>query len=152
MEENMNKYRLRRVDTYEEIHAVRENITYERIYWPESQMFYDYIDIDFETDETFGDGELMVFSDYDEEGASYTYVSLNALSAIYEYERCKSKPFSVMTIDGLHYIKSVIASDDPYELTLICDTRWDRELLEVPATYLSGSLCWHYIIAKSKHS
>ena len=45
----MNKYRLIRVDTYEEIHAVRENITYERIYWPESQMFYDYIDMDFET-------------------------------------------------------------------------------------------------------
>ena len=45
-----------------------------------------------------------------------------------------SEPFSVMTIDGLHYIKSVIATDNPYELTLICDTLWEREVLEVPAT------------------
>ena len=45
-----------------------------------------------------------------------------------------SKPFSVMTIDGLHYIKSVIVSDNPYELTLLCDTLWEREVFEVPAT------------------
>ena len=45
-----------------------------------------------------------------------------------------SEPFSVMTIDGLHYIKSVIVSDNPYELTLICDTRWEGEIFEVPAT------------------
>ena len=44
-----------------------------------------------------------------------------------------SEPFSVMTIDGLHYIKS-IATDNPYELTLICDTRWEGEVFEVPAT------------------
>ena len=45
-----------------------------------------------------------------------------------------SEPFSVMTIDGLHYIRSVIATDNPYELTLICDTRWEGEVFEVPAT------------------
>jgi hypothetical protein len=45
-----------------------------------------------------------------------------------------SKPFSVMTIDGLHYIKSVIVSDNPYELTLLCDTSWEGEVFEVPAT------------------
>ena len=45
-----------------------------------------------------------------------------------------SRPFSVMTIDGLHYIKSVIVSDNPYALTLLCDNLWDREVLEVPAT------------------
>ena len=45
-----------------------------------------------------------------------------------------SEPFSVMTIDGLHYIKSVIVSDNPYELTLLCDTLWEGELFEVPAT------------------
>ena len=45
-----------------------------------------------------------------------------------------SKPFSVMTIDGLHYVKSVIVSDNPYELTLLCDTLWEKEVLEVPAT------------------
>ena len=45
-----------------------------------------------------------------------------------------SEPFSVMTINGLHYIKSVIATDNPYELTLICDTRWEGEVFEVPAT------------------
>ena len=39
-----------------------------------------------------------------------------------------------MTIDGLHYIKSVVASDSPYVLTLLCDNLWDREVLEVPAT------------------
>ena len=44
-----------------------------------------------------------------------------------------SKPFSVMTIDGLHYIKSVV-SDNPYELTLLCDTLWEGEVFEVPAT------------------
>ena len=44
------------------------------------------------------------------------------------------KPFSVMTIDGLHYIKSVIVSDNPYELTLLCDTSWESEVFEVPAT------------------
>ena len=44
------------------------------------------------------------------------------------------KPFTVMTIDGLHYIKSVIASDNPYELTLLCDTSWEGEVFEVPAT------------------
>ena len=36
-----------------------------------------------------------------------------------------SEPFSVMTIDGLHYIKSVM-SDNPYELTLICDNLLGR--------------------------
>ena len=41
--------------------------------------------------------------------------------------------FSVMTIDGLHYIKSVV-SDNPYELTLLCDTLWEGEVFEVPAT------------------
>ena len=46
---------------------------------------------------------------------------------------CNSEPFSVMTIDGLHYIKSVM-SDNPYELTLICDTLWEGEIFEVPAT------------------
>ena len=45
-----------------------------------------------------------------------------------------SEPFSVMTIDGLHYIRSVIATDNPYELTLICDTCWEGEVFEVPAT------------------
>ena len=45
-----------------------------------------------------------------------------------------SEPFSVMTIDGLHYIKSVIASDNPYELTLLCDTLWEGEVFEIPAT------------------
>ena len=40
--------------------------------------------------------------------------------------------FSVMTIDGLHYIKSVV-SDNPYELTLLCDTLWEGEIFEVPA-------------------
>ena len=45
-----------------------------------------------------------------------------------------SEPFSVMTIDGLHYIKSVTASDNPYELTLLCDTLWEGEVFEVPAT------------------
>ena len=45
-----------------------------------------------------------------------------------------SEPFSVMTIGGLHYIKSVIATDNPYELTLICDTCWEGEVFEVPAT------------------
>ena len=44
-----------------------------------------------------------------------------------------SETFSVMTIDGLHYIKSVIATDNPYELTLICDTLWEGEVFEVPA-------------------
>ena len=45
-----------------------------------------------------------------------------------------SEPFSVMTINELHYIKSVIATDNPYELTLICDTRWEGEVFEVPAS------------------
>jgi hypothetical protein len=45
-----------------------------------------------------------------------------------------TKPFSVLTIDGLHYIKSVIVSDNPYELTLLCDTLWEGEIFEVPAT------------------
>ena len=45
-----------------------------------------------------------------------------------------SKTFPVMTIDGLHYIKSVIVSDKPYELTLLCDTSWEGEVFEVPAT------------------
>ena len=44
-----------------------------------------------------------------------------------------SEPFSVMTIDGLHYIRSVM-SDNPYELTLICDTLWEGEIFDVPAT------------------
>lgn len=42
-----------------------------------------------------------------------------------------SEPFSVMTIDGLHYIKSVIVADT---LTLLCDTSWEGEVFEVPAT------------------
>ena len=46
---------------------------------------------------------------------------------------CNLEPFSVMTIDGLHYIKSVM-SDNPYELTLICDNLWEGEVFEVPAT------------------
>ena len=41
--------------------------------------------------------------------------------------------FSVMTIDGLHYIKSTV-SDNPYELTLLCDASWEGEVFEVPAT------------------
>ena len=45
-----------------------------------------------------------------------------------------SNTFPVMTINGLHYIKSVIVSDNPYELTLLCDTSWEREVFEVPAT------------------
>ena len=45
-----------------------------------------------------------------------------------------SEPFSVMTIDGLHYVRSVIATDNPYELTLICDNLWEGEVFEVPAT------------------
>lgn len=45
-----------------------------------------------------------------------------------------SKPFPVMAIDGLHYIKSVIVSNNPYELTLLCDTSWEGEVFEVPAT------------------
>ena len=45
-----------------------------------------------------------------------------------------SNTFPVMTINGLHYIKSVIATDNPYELTLICDNLWEREVFEVPAT------------------
>ena len=44
-----------------------------------------------------------------------------------------SKPFSVMTIDGLHYIKSVM-SDNPYELTIICDNLWEEDVFEVLAT------------------
>lgn len=40
----------------------------------------------------------------------------------------------MMTIDGLHYIESVIVSDNPYELTLLCDTHWKGEVFEVPAT------------------
>ena len=44
-----------------------------------------------------------------------------------------SETFSVMTIDGLHYIKSVM-SDNTYELTLICDNLWEGEVFEVPAT------------------
>ena len=45
-----------------------------------------------------------------------------------------SDPLSVMTIDGLHYIKSVTATDNPYELTLVCDNLWEGEVFEVPAT------------------
>ena len=45
-----------------------------------------------------------------------------------------SNTFPVMTINGLHYIKSVIVSDNPYELTLLCDTSWEGEVFEVPAT------------------
>ena len=45
-----------------------------------------------------------------------------------------SEPFSVITIDGLHYIKLVIVSDNPYELTILCDTSWEGEVFEVPAT------------------
>lgn len=92
VESHMNKYRLRWVKTYDEIDAVRENIQYERIYWPQSQIFYDYIDMDFETNETFDDDELMIFSGYDEDSAPYTYVSLNALLAIYKYERSIKNP------------------------------------------------------------
>ena len=42
-----------------------------------------------------------------------------------------SKPFPVMTIDSLHYIKSVIVADI---LTLLCETSWEGEVFEVPAT------------------
>lgn len=35
-----------------------------------------------------------------------------------------SKPVSVMTIDGLRYTPSVIESDNPYELTILCDESW----------------------------
>ena len=45
-----------------------------------------------------------------------------------------SNTFPVITINGLHYIKSVIVSDNPYELTLLCDTSWEGETFEVPAT------------------
>ena len=45
-----------------------------------------------------------------------------------------SNTFPVITINGLHYIKSVIVSDNPYELTLLCDTSWEGEVFEVPAT------------------
>lgn len=45
-----------------------------------------------------------------------------------------SNTFPVMTINGLHYIKSVIVSDNPDELTLLCDTSWEGEVFEVPAT------------------
>ena len=45
-----------------------------------------------------------------------------------------SETFSVMTIDGLHYKKSVIVSDNPYELTLLCDNLWEGEVFAVPAT------------------
>ena len=51
-----------------------------------------------------------------------------------------SEPFSVMIINGLHYIKSVIVSDNPYELTLLCDTLWEGELFEVPATVVHEGL------------
>ena len=51
-----------------------------------------------------------------------------------------SEPVSVMTIDGLHYIKSVIVSDNPYELTLLCDTLWEGELFKVPATVVHEGL------------
>ena len=44
------------------------------------------------------------------------------------------KPFSIITIDGLHYIKSVIVSDNPYELTILCDALWEGEVFEVPVT------------------
>ena len=44
-----------------------------------------------------------------------------------------------MTIDGLHYIKSVIESDNPYGLTLICDSLWKGEVFKVPSTvYYQG--------------
>ena len=42
-----------------------------------------------------------------------------------------SKSVPVMTIDGLHYIKSVIVADT---LTILCDTSWEGEVFEVPAT------------------
>ena len=45
-----------------------------------------------------------------------------------------SNTFPVITINGLHYIKSVIVSDNPYELTLLCDNLWEGEVFEVPAT------------------
>ena len=45
-----------------------------------------------------------------------------------------SNTFPVMTINGLHYIKSVIVSDNPYKLTLLCDASWEGEVFEVPAT------------------
>lgn len=47
VENHMNKYRLRWVKTYDEIDAVRENIQYERIYWPKSQIYeYEYDEMD----------------------------------------------------------------------------------------------------------
>ena len=54
---------------------------------------------------------------------------LNAINMDYN-----SNTFPVITINGLHYIKSVIVSDNPYELTLLCDTSWEGEVFEVPAT------------------
>ena len=131
---NMNKYRLRWVKAYEEIEAVMENIIYVRLYWPKSQILSDYALMDFESDENFDDDELMIFSGYNEYGRPYAYVSQKALSALYEYERYhNSWPFPVMTIDGLHYKKSVM-SDNPYELTIMCDALWKGEVFEVPAT------------------
>ena len=64
------------------------------------------------------------------------------LKEIYEYafDGCDSLhdvllPQRVsLEINGLHYKKSVIVSDNPYELTLLCDTLWEGEVFEVPAT------------------
>ena len=60
------------------------------------------------------------------------------LKEIYEYafDGCDSLhdvllPERVsLEINGLHYKKSVIVSDNPYELTLLCDTLWEGEVFE----------------------
>jgi hypothetical protein len=82
----MNKYRLRLVHTYDEINAVRDDIIYDIRYWPKSQILFDYLYRDFETEETLNDDELMILDAWDEDGTPYTYVSLNALAAIYKYD------------------------------------------------------------------
>ena len=66
----------------------------------------------------------------------------STLKEIYEYafDGCDSLhdvllPGRVsLEINGLHYKKSVIVSDNPYELTLLCDTLWEGEVFEIPAT------------------
>ena len=45
----------------------------------------------------------------------------------------ESKLFPIMFIDGLRYIPSVIESDNPYELTILCDESWG-EIFEVSTT------------------
>ena len=51
-----------------------------------------------------------------------------------------SELISVMTIDGLHYIESLVAtSNNSYELTLLFNNLWEGEVFEVPSTvYYQG--------------